>query len=377
MTVEQLAFIHSAFEWLAIFIGVRLYMRAGGTSLVALGKTRQFAVIFGCVVGAAIGNKLVHWLYRVDQGVGLNELDQIFANVSPSDRYPRVAYSNAFKAKAGGDALNDFPTFESSHYYVMGAANLRWPSTLDYFFTDVGKAISESIYYEGNMFPPVSRSYLDLLGFDYLVALDAEIADLKNGSDVVGKVGPATILHNKQALPRAALFRRAKVIAPLRYNDLNFNSKARIDQGRSELNAIDTKSELLIEAGPSFEFHSQAGAAAAGPPQAVDIVRIANNFAVFKVHNPGADALLFYSDAYHPDWRAYVDQARRKLVRADLGFKAVVVPPGDHLVWMEFVPARAELARGLVLLLAACLFMQVARTAENRRGLLAIHHAEA
>ena len=67
MTVEQLAFIHSAFEWLAIFIGVRLYMRAGGTSLVALGKTRQFAVIFGCVVGAAIGNKLVHWLYRVDQ----------------------------------------------------------------------------------------------------------------------------------------------------------------------------------------------------------------------------------------------------------------------------------------------------------------------
>ncbi len=29
MTIEQLAFVHTAFEWVAIFIGVRLYMRAG------------------------------------------------------------------------------------------------------------------------------------------------------------------------------------------------------------------------------------------------------------------------------------------------------------------------------------------------------------
>ena len=67
MTTAQLAFVHSAFEWAAIFVGVRLYMRSGGTSLKALGRTRQFAVLFGCVLGAAIGNKVVHWLYRVDQ----------------------------------------------------------------------------------------------------------------------------------------------------------------------------------------------------------------------------------------------------------------------------------------------------------------------
>ena len=67
MTPTQVAFVHSAFEWVAIFIGVRLYMRAGGTSLMALGKTRQFAVLFGCVVGAAIGNKAVHWIYHAEQ----------------------------------------------------------------------------------------------------------------------------------------------------------------------------------------------------------------------------------------------------------------------------------------------------------------------
>jgi prolipoprotein diacylglyceryltransferase len=67
VTTAQLAFVHSAFEWVAIFIGVRLYMRAGRTSWAALGKTRQFAVIFGCVVGAAIGNKAVHWIYHAEQ----------------------------------------------------------------------------------------------------------------------------------------------------------------------------------------------------------------------------------------------------------------------------------------------------------------------
>jgi prolipoprotein diacylglyceryltransferase len=67
VTSTQLAFVHSAFEWAAIFIGARLYLRAGGTSLAALGKTRQFAVIFGCVVGAAIGNKAVHWIYHAEQ----------------------------------------------------------------------------------------------------------------------------------------------------------------------------------------------------------------------------------------------------------------------------------------------------------------------
>ena len=67
MTTAELAFIHTAFEWVAIFVGVRLYLRAGGTSLKALGKTRQFAVIFGCVVGAAIGNKAVHWIYHAEQ----------------------------------------------------------------------------------------------------------------------------------------------------------------------------------------------------------------------------------------------------------------------------------------------------------------------
>jgi phosphatidylglycerol:prolipoprotein diacylglycerol transferase len=59
--------VHGAFEWAGIFIGARLYLLTSRTSLIELGKTRNYAVIFGCVLGAAIGNKAVHWLQRADQ----------------------------------------------------------------------------------------------------------------------------------------------------------------------------------------------------------------------------------------------------------------------------------------------------------------------
>lgn len=58
--------VHTAFEWFAIFVGARLYLKSGNTSLRELGVTRNYAVILGCVVGAAIGNKGVHWIHHAD-----------------------------------------------------------------------------------------------------------------------------------------------------------------------------------------------------------------------------------------------------------------------------------------------------------------------
>jgi len=58
--------IHTTFEWLAIFVGARLYLLTSKTSLRELGATRNYAVILGCIVGAAIGNKAVHWIHHVD-----------------------------------------------------------------------------------------------------------------------------------------------------------------------------------------------------------------------------------------------------------------------------------------------------------------------
>ena len=52
-------------------------------------------------------------LYYEDRAGGFREVDRIVASLPPSSAYPRIAFSNAFKAAAGGDAINDFSSFET------------------------------------------------------------------------------------------------------------------------------------------------------------------------------------------------------------------------------------------------------------------------
>lgn len=69
--------LHFVFEWLAMAIGVQLYRlerrRAGLGGMVQPGA---YAVVMGCILGAAIGNKLVFWieyphLWRAAHGIGV------------------------------------------------------------------------------------------------------------------------------------------------------------------------------------------------------------------------------------------------------------------------------------------------------------------
>jgi phosphatidylglycerol:prolipoprotein diacylglycerol transferase len=59
--------LHGVFYWAAIFVGVRIFLRHSKISLRELGATRQYAVALGCIAGAAIGNKAVHWIYHADR----------------------------------------------------------------------------------------------------------------------------------------------------------------------------------------------------------------------------------------------------------------------------------------------------------------------
>lgn len=67
MSVGQAALIHTLFEWLAIFVGMRLYLHGSATRFVQLGQNRHFFVVVGCILGAAVGNKAVHWLDHAER----------------------------------------------------------------------------------------------------------------------------------------------------------------------------------------------------------------------------------------------------------------------------------------------------------------------
>jgi prolipoprotein diacylglyceryltransferase len=56
-TAAQLA--HGVLEWAAIAIGAQLYRRRSPGGLMQPGR---YAVVVGCILGAAVGNKLVYWI---------------------------------------------------------------------------------------------------------------------------------------------------------------------------------------------------------------------------------------------------------------------------------------------------------------------------
>jgi hypothetical protein len=73
-----------------------------------------------------------------------------------------------------------------------------------------------------------------------------------------------------------------------------------------------------------------------------------------------APALLVLSENYYPGWNAWLDDSPAAIYRADIAFRGVAVPPGEHVVRMEFhptiLPVSAGISLGTALLLLALAF---------------------
>jgi hypothetical protein len=93
------------------------------------------------------------------------------------------------------------------------------------------------------------------------------------------------------------------------------------------------------------------------PPRATGEVRIVIDdpeHVALATRGPHPAAVVV-TDAWYPGWEASVDGEPAALLRANLAFRAVAVPPGPHRVELHYRPA--SLRRGLVLSvvgLAAC-----------------------
>src|SRR5439155_4347866 len=67
----------------------------------------------------------------------------------------------------------------------------------------------------------------------------------------------------------------------------------------------------------------------------------------------GAGGYLVNTDAYYPGWRAYVDDRPAALYRANVAFRAVLVPAGRHTVTFRYEPRSMRMGVA-VSVLAAC-----------------------
>ena len=85
-----------------------------------------------------------------------------------------------------------------------------------------------------------------------------------------------------------------------------------------------------------------------------------------SLSSPG---ILVLADSYYPGWKAYLDDKEVKIYRANLFFRAVVLPAGDHVVKFRYEPASFKIgliiSTSTILLLIAITVFVILRNRES------------
>lgn len=70
------------------------------------------------------------------------------------------------------------------------------------------------------------------------------------------------------------------------------------------------------------------------------------------------DNLLYVSETYFPGWKAYIDGSETKIYRANYAFMSLLVPSGDHRVFLKYEPSSIKIG-SLVSVFSIILFILV------------------
>jgi len=131
--------------------------------------------------------------------------------------------------------------------------------------------------------------------------------------------------------------------------------------------SLDPLARPVLEIGHGAERSGDASAEVSGE---VRVTGFSANRITLEVTNPGSRSIwLYYADAFHPHWQARVDGVGTPVVRANVGFKAVSVPPGSHSVSLTFGEGVRQIVSWLLAAMggAACLAGLIAAAAMATR----------
>ena len=217
------------------------------------------------------------------------------------------------------------------HVFGHNPLRLRWfyqaTRVGDYFATP-GQRVFSPLY------PSYRSTFADLLGVRVIatgVPIEEIDTSLKPGDlDLIARTGDAWVYENPRALPRVM------VVGQWQLADFD-----RLDQTGWPA-TVDPRRTVLLERAPSG-----LAAGAARRPGTARIVRYANTEVDVSVDAPDG-GLLLLNDVWHPWWRATLDGRPVDILRADVIFRAVALPPGAHEVRFTFAPfagAVTDLAR--------------------------------
>jgi hypothetical protein len=185
------------------------------------------------------------------------------------------------------------------------------------------------------LFPSYASTMADLLGLRF-IAVGAPVGEvdknLKPGDlTLVARTADAYIYENPRALPR--------VLFVEDWAQADF--EALVATGKWP--QFDPRHTVLLDAAPEAD---EAITKLAKAPAAVSAVRIRhyeNTEVVIEV-DAAQPGFVVLNDVWHPWWVADVDGVEAQILRANVLFRAVQVPPGQHVLRFEFKPFSGAIA---------------------------------
>lgn len=170
---------------------------------------------------------------------------------------------------------------------------------------------------------PYYDRLFQILGIKYIIKLNEESITYNSAQsdrlDEYTKVfdqGKWNIYEYKDAYPRYFLESEYKVV-----NDNN-NLLAKIFSNENNIRKV------YLEEKPKLKLDNDQTAT-------VELLSYTPNKVVFTT-NSKTPQLLYLSDAYHPKFKAKIDETSTDILRANYAFRAVLVPSGKHTVTMYY-----------------------------------------
>jgi hypothetical protein len=182
-------------------------------------------------------------------------------------------------------------------------------------------------------FPPLMSSYRSVLenlfGVRFVaIGVPVEQIDksLKPGDlEFIARTGDAYVYENPRALPR--------VMLATQWQRADFDAMIRDGQWPD----VDPRRVVLLQGAPA-QAPSGEGSGAAR------IERYHNTDIEIEADTTNGGFVVL-NDVWHPWWQATVDGKPTEILKANLLFRAVVVPPGRHAVRFTFHPFAGALAQ--------------------------------
>ncbi|MBI2034664.1 MAG: YfhO family protein [Candidatus Levybacteria bacterium] len=185
---------------------------------------------------------------------------------------------------------------------------------------------------------------LDLLGVKYVLDRQENASTEKTFSTerfkLIYERDGWKVFENLRVFPRAFLTSGYDIFSNNDEFEKTFFAK-NFYSGDSVL-LEDSISDFKLNAGSSKKYK-----------QNLTIISYNPNKVIFQT-DAQDNTLLFQSDVYYPGWKAYLDNNKTKIYRANYAFRAVAIPKGKHVVEIRYEPDW--FASGIIISLGSFIF---------------------